>query len=157
MSDEPVNLAEVREIVGRCGGGPDAAIPILQAFQEKYGWLPQPALEEACRLTKISPTQLWGVATFYAQFRFAKPGRNLVRVCRGTACHVSGAGQVLEAVTQELRLKPGEDTTADGKYTVEVVACLGCCSLSPVIMIGERAFGKLTARKVRRVLKEFPG
>jgi len=150
-----LNLAVVDEIIDRCGRGPEAAIPILQAIQSHFHYLPQEALERVCELTQIRASQLVGVATFYGQFRFRPIGRHVIHVCHGTACHVKGAQRIQEALERELSLKPGEDTDQEGLFTVEKVACLGCCTLAPVIQIDRSTYGRLTPARIPRVLADF--
>jgi len=150
-----LDLAVVDEIVDRCGRGPEAAIPILQAIQSHFHYLPQEALERVCELTQIRASQLIGVATFYGQFRFRPVGRHIIHVCHGTACHVKGSQRIQEALERQLGLKPGEDTDREGLFTVEKVACLGCCTLAPVIQIDRSTYGRLTPAKIPRVLADF--
>ncbi|MGQ9770769.1 MAG: NADH-quinone oxidoreductase subunit NuoE [Thermogutta sp.] len=150
-----VDLSEVDSIVERCGRGPQAAIPILQAIQSRFGYLPQEALERACELTQIRPSQLVGVATFYGQFRFRPVGRHIIHVCHGTACHVKGSERIQEALERHLGLQPGEDTDREGLFTVEKVACLGCCTLAPVLQIDRVTYGRLTPTKIPKVLADF--
>jgi NADH-quinone oxidoreductase E subunit len=129
-------------------------IPILQAIQEEYGYLPQDILDKMCDMTGLFPSQVMGVATFYSQFRLQKAGENIIKLCFGTACHVNGAEKIAEALTDELKIKIGE-TTVDDKFTLETVACLGCCSLAPVMMIGNETYGRLTPDKARKIIREF--
>ena len=150
-----VDLSIVDEMIERYGTSPDAAIPILLGLQEAYGYLPLEALKVVTEKTETTPNQVYGVATFYGQFRMTPVGEHIVRVCHGTACHVRGAVGISEGLSEALGLKEGEDTTADGKYTVEKVACLGCCSLSPVIMIDEKVYGKLTRKKIKKLFKQL--
>ncbi len=149
-----VELGEIDAIIKEKGSGPEAAIPILQAIQEKYRYLPMEALEHVCATTSISSTELYGVATFYAQFRMEPVGEHLIKVCHGTACHVGGAGGLTEALEDKLGIKSG-GTTEDMKYTVDRVACVGCCSLAPVVMIDEATFGRLDRKKVVKLLENF--
>ena len=114
-----------------------ALIPILQDLQEHYGYLPEGALDHVGRALDISTTRIYGVATFYNQFRLQPLGKHLVRICRGTACHVKGSASLLDALEAELGVKAGM-TTKDGQFTLETVACLGACSIAPVMMIDGR-------------------
>lgn len=158
MSNEMVGgvaLSVVDRMIERYGTSSDAAIPILLGLQETYGYLPLEALQRVTDKTETTPNQVYGVATFYGQFRLKPVGEHIVRVCHGTACHVRGAVGISEALSEALGLKDGEDTTADNKYTVETVACLGCCSLSPVIMIDDKVYGKLTRKKVKDIFKQL--
>jgi NADH:ubiquinone oxidoreductase subunit E len=142
----------VDELVGRLGRGPEAAIPILQAIQALYRYLPDQVLREVCERTEITPAQLAGSSTFYARFRHAPVGRHVVRVCHGTACHVAGA----EAISQELRrhlgIPEGADTDPQRLFTLDAVACVGCCSLAPVMVIEEETAGRLTPATARAAL-----
>jgi NADH-quinone oxidoreductase subunit E len=129
-------------------------IPVLQETQKKYGYLPRSALIKIAEATQTDISQVYGVATFYAQFRLTPVGKHLIRVCHGTACHVSGATRVTEVCEEALDLKDGE-TSLDLNYTLESVACLGCCSLAPVMTLDENTFGRLTDRQVRKVIEKM--
>lgn len=131
-----------------------ALIPILQQVQSEIGYLPPPVMERIAERAGVSPARVFGVASFYSQFRLEPVGRHIVRVCHGTACHVQGAVAVTEAICDELGVEEG-GTTDDGKFTVEAVACLGCCSLAPVIMIDEDTFGRLTPDQAREIVKSY--
>jgi NADH:ubiquinone oxidoreductase subunit E len=131
-------------LVARYGRGRESAIPLLQAMQAHYRYLPDAALQRVCDLTGITPAEISGVATFYGQFRQTPVGKHLVRVCHGTACHVAGARQISEELRRCLKLPEGVDTDASHTFTLEDVACLGCCSLAPVIMVDEQTAGRLT-------------
>jgi len=133
---------------------PSSLIPLLQRTQEKFGYLPKEALEEIARYIGVPLSRVYGVATFYAQFRFEPLGKYVVKICHGTACHVNGAVNIAQAITEELGIEEGQ-TTEDGLVTLERVACLGCCSLAPVIMINDKVFGKLTPDKVRKLMKKL--
>ncbi len=149
-----VELGEIDAILQETGSGPEAAIPILQAIQEKFRFLPMEALEHVCATTNISSTELYGVATFYAQFRMTPVGEHIIKVCHGTACHVGGAGGLTESLEDELHVKSGE-TTEDKKFTIDRVACVGCCSLAPVVMVDDTTFGRLDRKKVVKVLDKY--
>lgn len=141
---DQIDLAFVDEIVEREGRGPEAAIPILQAIQSHYGYLPDEALKRVCELTEVTPAQIAGTSSFYAQFRRSPAGKHTIRVCHGTACHVSGARQITEELRRHLRIPEGEDTDPERMFTLDEVACLGCCSLAPVLMVDDHTAGKLT-------------
>ena len=128
-----------------------ALIPILQRVQSEFGYLSEEAMLEIAKYTGIPEGQVYGVASFYAQFRFRPMGRNTVMVCRGTACHVRGAPRILDEIKNVLGIDEGE-TTPDLEYTLETVACIGCCALSPCMMINKEVYAKLTPAKVREVL-----
>lgn len=131
-------------------------IPILQKVQEEYTYLPENLMAEIAKYTHVPPSDIYGVATFYAQFRFTPTGKNLVSVCRGTACHVRGAPRIFEEITDQLGLED-EGTTEDKEYTVETVACVGCCALAPVITINEEVHGDLTKQKVKKLIQSKEG
>jgi NADH-quinone oxidoreductase subunit E len=128
-------------------GSRDEIIPILQAVQEEFTYLPSDAMEEIARFTHVPTSSVYAVATFYAQFRFTPRGRKHVMVCRGTACHVNGAPRILEDVEEQLGIKEGE-TTGDLEYSLETVACIGACSLAPCLMVEKEVEAKLTKKKV---------
>ena len=133
---------------------PSSLIPLLQRTQERFGYLPREALEEIANYLGIPLSRVYGVATFYAQFRFEPLGKYVVKICHGTACHVNGAANISQAIREELGIEEGQ-TTEDGLVTLERVACLGCCSLAPVIMVNEKVFGKLTPEKVRKLIRKL--
>ncbi|NLB59836.1 MAG: NADH-quinone oxidoreductase subunit NuoE [Lentisphaerae bacterium] len=135
-------------------GGRAQCIKILQELQAAYGYLPALALQYVADHSAISKRQLYGVATFYDQFRFTPIGRHVIRVCHGTACHVNGANRITQAIEELLDFKD-QDTTTDGLFTLETVACLGCCSLAPVMMIDEVTYGRLTPEKTRQILQRY--
>ena len=126
-------------------------IDILQDVQSRAGYLSVEAMLEVAKSLKISPATVWGVATFYNQFRFIPPARKPVRVCMGTACHLSGGQLVLEAMARELKIEVG-GTSEDGEFSLERVACIGCCALAPVLTIEGRAYPKMTSPGVEEVL-----
>ena len=139
----------------RIGREADKCIPILQAIQAHWRWLPPEALARVCEVTEITAAQIAGVSTFYTQFRHRPMGLHLVRVCHGTACHVKGAPAVTDALRRALNLPDGEDTDADGRFTLQKVACLGCCTLAPAVQIDEVTYGHLTADAVAPMLRDF--
>jgi len=134
-------------------GKRENVIPILQKVQEEYTYLPEEFMAEIADYTHIPASDIYGVATFYAQFRFEPTGDKIISVCRGTACHVRGAPRIFEEITDQLDLE-GEGTTADKKFTVETVACVGCCALAPVITIDEEVHGDLTKKKVQKLIQK---
>jgi len=143
-SEEEPSLVFVERIVQKHGRSKEAAIPILQAIQEKYRYLPDEALKRVCELTEITPAQIEGTSSFYAQFRRSPLGRHVVRVCHGTACHVAGARQITDELRRRLDIPDDADTDARRMFTVDEVACVGCCSLAPVMTVDGQAAGKLT-------------
>lgn len=150
-----INLEVVDKIIDKKGKELSAAIPILQAVQKELRYLPIEALERISGKTNIPAAQLYGVATFYAQFRLSPIGKHLIKTCHGTACHVAGALGVSESLGDRLDVDSGGGTTADGEFTLESVACLGCCSLAPVIMIDETVYGKLNREKAAKTVDNF--
>ena len=129
-------------------------IPLLQAIQDEYGYLPEEVLVEVSEQTRIPASHLYGVATFYAQFHLEEHGRHTVRVCKGTACHVRGRQVIQEAVDEHLRIGPGE-TTEDRRFTLEAVACLGTCFLAPVVMVGHDYYGTVNPDKIGEILGTY--
>jgi NADH:ubiquinone oxidoreductase subunit F (NADH-binding)/NADH:ubiquinone oxidoreductase subunit E/Pyruvate/2-oxoacid:ferredoxin oxidoreductase delta subunit len=152
---DSLDLGPVDEILRAEGTKPESLIPILQAIQARYRYLPDAALRRVCEASEITPAQIAGVATFYSQFRQHPVGEHVIKACEGTACHVSGAVEVSNELRRCLGIVPGSDTDPAQQYTVERVACIGSCSLAPVIMIDEKIYGKLSALSVSRVLREF--
>ena len=144
--------ARLAEIVAPFEGSPRELIPILQKVQGEYGYLPEQQMLEISRFAGVSESKVYGVASFYAQFRFTPVGENIITVCRGTACHVRGAQQVLDELSRRLGIEEGE-TTPDLKYTLETAACLGCCALAPCMMINDNVYGRLTPSKVAKALQ----
>jgi NADH-quinone oxidoreductase subunit F len=151
----PVDLTFAEQVVTRVGRKPEAVIPILQALQEHYGYLPEEALQRVCERSDITPAAIAGVASFYDMFRFQPTGKHVVRVCRGTACHVAGAERVEDALRRHLNIPAGADTDAAKQFTIEQVACLGTCTLAPVVKIGEATFGHTSAERVPETMREF--
>lgn len=149
-----IDLSPLDETLANYQNPKDSLIALLQDVQAVYGYLPEPVLLRLSERTGIPAATLSGVATFYAQFRLTPPGKYQIMVCMGTACHVNGAGTVADAVEAALGVEEGV-TSADGLFSWEKVACLGCCSLSPAMMINGRAYGKLTAQSVTRILQEL--
>jgi len=129
-------------------------IPLLQKVQEELGYIPPPAMEAIAKALHLFPSQVQGVVSFYAQFSTEPRGKNIVRVCRGTACHVRGGRTILKVVKQNLGVDEGK-TTEDLRFTLETVACLGTCFLAPVMMVNRSYFGKLVPPKVSSIIKQF--
>ncbi len=143
-AEPEVDLGWIGDLVTRHGRGREAAIPILQAIQEHFRYLPDDAMRHLCKLTEITPAQIAGTSTFYSRFRHSPVGEHLVRICQGTACHVAGAHHVDQELRRRLAIPPGDDTDPERRFTLEPVACVGCCSLAPVMMIGDETAGHLT-------------
>jgi len=150
--DNSVLQTEAEEIIAIAGK--EKAITILQEIQKKKGYIPEDLLREISSLTKIAVSDFYGVATFYSQFRFTPLGKHVIKLCNGTACFVSGADLIYDTLCDFLKIKSGE-TTRDGLFSLETAACLGCCSLAPVVMIGERAYGKQTPDSIKALLNSI--
>jgi len=150
-------LAEIKEelsaILSQYSGEKSDLIPILQEAQEKFGYLPGEVMQEIAKFLRLPESIVYGVATFYAQFKFTPTGRRTVKVCRGTACHVRGGARILREVEKRLSIKPGE-TTDDLEYTLETVACIGACALAPTMMIDKGTHGQMTTKKVVEVFSD---
>ena len=150
------NMARLDELLATYEGKKGTLIPVLQKAQDIFGYLPKEVLIHISRKMKIPISQVYGVVTFYAQFHLEPRGRHILRSCQGTACHVRGAGPVLKEARAALGLVNDKDvTTSDLKFTVETVACIGCCGLAPVIMIDDKTYGKLTSEKVSQIVKSY--
>jgi NADH-quinone oxidoreductase subunit E len=134
-------------------GRKDKLIPILQQVQGEYGYLPEETMAAIAKVTGLPESRVYAVASFYAQFRFTPRGKHSVMVCRGTACHVRGAKKILEETERHLGIEEGQ-TTEDLEYTLETVACLGCCALAPCVMVDEEVEAKLTSKKVAELFAE---
>jgi len=150
--DEAVDLTLIDDVIAKYKDVKGSLITILQYAQEIYGFLPLSVLEHIANKTGIYSSQVFGVATFYTQFRLNPVGENLIMLCKGTACHVNGADRIAEAIIEELGINDGE-TTKDNLFTLNHVACLGCCSLSPVMMINGETYGSLTPQKAKAIIK----
>ena len=142
-----VTLKEVDSIFSGFKGSPDELIPVLQKAQEEFGFLSHEVMLKVAKFLKIPPSRVYAVATFYAQFRFKPIGKNHIVVCRGTACHVKGAKRIIQELERTLKIKEGQ-TTADGKFSLETVACIGACALSPCIMVNNKVLAKVTPKKI---------
>jgi len=148
-------IQTVEQIVAKRGTAADAAIPILQDLQQEFNYLPDEALKHVCNITEITPSRISGISTFYSQFRHQPAGKHIIRVCTGTACHVKGASRVYDAITRELKLTDGQTTDSQNLFTLEKVACLGCCTLAPVMKIDEVTYGHILPEKVGDIMKDF--
>ena len=142
---------DLQVILSEFDGKQEEIIPILQKVQAAYTYLPEESMNQIARFIQVPQSRVYGVATFYAQFRFTPTGKNIISICRGTACHVRGAPAILEETTAVLGLD-GEGTTEDMEYTVETVACIGCCALAPCVTVNEEVHGNLSKKKVRTIL-----
>ena len=155
LATTKLNTADVKqklsEIFPHYNGNKEELIPILQETQEKFRYLPEEAMREISRFLRIPESTVYGVCTFYAQFKLTPLGRKIVRICRGTACHVRGGAKILEEAEKQLGIKAGE-TTEDLEYTLETIACFGSCALAPVMVIDKDVYGRMTTSKVKSVL-----
>ncbi len=150
---ETLEMEPLDKIIDELGGKQGTLIPILQRAQEIYGYLPPEVLRRISEKTGTPLSQVYGVVTFYAQFYSQRRGKCIIRQCDGTACHVRGAGKIVDAIEKELGIKAGE-TTPDYKFTFEVVYCLGSCGLSPVAVIDDKVIGRLVPEKMVQLLRE---
>ncbi|MBN1948515.1 MAG: NADH-quinone oxidoreductase subunit NuoE [Candidatus Cloacimonetes bacterium] len=141
----------INNFIGKKG----ALIPLLQEIQKIERYLDRETMRYVAEKTGIKLAEIYGVATFYTMFRLKPQGRHTIRICKGTACHVSGANRIAQTIRQELELGAEDDTTSDAAFTVMEVACLGCCSLAPVVMIDDNTYGKLTPESVKSVLMKY--
>ncbi|MDI9624324.1 MAG: NADH-quinone oxidoreductase subunit NuoE [Methanothermobacter sp.] len=146
-------MQRLKKILKSYHGKREDIIPLLQDVQEEYGYLPENALRELSKVTEVSESQIYGIATFYAQFRFKPKGRKHLTVCTGTACHVKGSEQIIEAIQRRLKIKEGE-TTPDHEYSLEAVGCIGCCSLAPCAMINGKVISRIKPRQIKRLLPQ---
>ncbi len=155
MSIDNLSKADVqdklKDIFSHYNGDKQELIPILQETQSQFRYLPAAAMREIARFLHMPESSIFGVSTFYAQFKLTPLGKRVIRVCRGTACHVRGSGKVLAEIEKQLGIRAGE-TTEDMEYTLETVACIGACALAPTMTIDNETYGKMTTKKVSEVL-----
>lgn len=147
-------IKSITKILENNAHDPRNLIQILQELQEEFHYLPEAIISYIAKELKMSEHRIFGVATFYSQFKFIEPGEHIIRVCMGTACHVMGAQSLLDKLSRELKIISGE-TTKDGLFSLESVYCLGCCALAPVMIIDDVVFGNMTAAKVNRTLRKY--
>jgi NADH-quinone oxidoreductase subunit E len=144
---------KIESILKKYSRGQDELIPVLQGVQKEFGYVAPESVKKISRYLRITENQIYGVSSFYAQFRFTPPGQHLIKACRGTACHVRGAQRILEEVKKQLGITEGE-TTPDLEYSLETVACIGCCALAPCIMINEEVHGRLSDKGVANIFSK---
>ncbi len=149
-----LDLSALNPLILKYKGKKGNLIPILQGAQNLFGYIPKEAFEKIAAETGLGLSEMYGVATFYSQFRLNPVGKHIVKVCHGTACHVQNANAISDAIKETLDVEDG-CTTEDGLFTLESVACLGCCSLAPVMMIGENTYGKLTGTEAVKIIKNI--
>lgn len=147
-------LSDSIEVIEKTEEEKENLIFLLQQVQEEEGYVSQEAMRNISQKLRLPLSEIYGVATFYSQFRLKPRGENITRVCQGTACHVLGGKRILEVVAEELKVEVN-DTTEDGRFTLETVACLGSCSLAPVMVINEETYGRLTPEMVKNILRQF--
>lgn len=152
--EKKIDLTLIEPVLEELGGVKGSLITILQKTQDVYGYLPEDAIKCISGKTGIAESEIMGVATFYTQFRLTPVGKYLIMLCQGTACHVNSSELILQTIKDELNIDDGE-TTEDGLFSLKCVACLGCCSLSPVMMINGDTYGSLTPDKTKKILKEL--
>jgi NADH-quinone oxidoreductase subunit E len=149
------DMATLEEALADLGSRKGTLIPILQKAQDIFGYLPREILILIGRKIKVPLSQIYGVVTFYAQFHLSPRGRNIVRSCQGTACHVRGAKSILAELKKQLGLEGESVTTKDLQFTLETVACIGCCGLAPVIMVNDETHGRLVPEAVKGILEQY--
>lgn len=147
-------MASIQEVIAGARKAPGALIPVLQKAQDAFGYLSADTLNGISMELDIPLSDIYGVVTFYSQFQLKPRGKHIIKVCHGTACHVGGSERISDTVADELKISHGE-TTPDGKFTLERVACLGCCSLAPCIMIDKETYGRLTSEKTRDIIRSI--
>ncbi len=150
-----IDLKEVDLIVERVGREEDRVIEILQEIQRRFRYLPEAALRRVCEISDITPSRIMGVSTFYSEFRHRPVGKYIIRVCHGTACYVRGAERISDAIRRRLHIEEGDDTDPGRLFTIQEVACLGCCSLAPCMMIEDVTYGHLTPQNVEEAIESF--
>ncbi len=154
IKGDVIDVILLEPLLTKYQGKKGSLIPLLQGAQEIFGYIPREAFEKISKVSGIQLSDMYGVATFYSQFRLNPVGKNIIKVCHGTACHVQNADAISDAIKEALNVKDGE-TTEDRLFTLESVACLGCCSLAPVMMIGDEAYGKLTGASAVKIIKDI--
>ena len=150
QEQEETREKRLNEILSSYEGKEEELIPILQQVQQAFGYLPEPAMKKIAKFLQLPESTVFGVGTFYAQFKLVPTGRNIVKVCRGTACHVRGGARILREVEKHLGIKPGE-STPDLEYCLETVACFGACALAPVMVLNNKVHGRMTKAKVKEI------
>lgn len=151
---ENIDLSLINPLIEKYKNSKGALIPVLQGIQNIYNYIPPQAFDKLADEMDFNKSEMYGVATFYTQFRLKPVGKHIIKVCHGTACHVQNATELTEALQDHLKIKDGE-TTEDRIFTLESVACLGCCSLAPVMMIGEETYGKLTGKTAIKIIRQI--
>ncbi|MFH0846548.1 MAG: NADH-quinone oxidoreductase subunit NuoE [Chloroflexota bacterium] len=149
---EAIAEKKLKDILVRYDGNESELVTLLQETQREFGYLPREAMEAIARHLKLPTSTVYGVSTFYAQFKFTPAARRVIKVCRGTACHVRGNELILAEVEKQLGIKPGE-TTSDMKYSLETIPCFGSCALAPVVVVDKTVYGRMTPEKIADILR----
>jgi NADH-quinone oxidoreductase subunit E len=152
--EEEIDLTGANAVIDKYLDMKGALMPVLQAIQEHYGYIPEPTVHLVAERLNVYASQIYGVLTFYAQFHLEPRGKYIIRVCMGTACHVKGAGRIAQTLTERLGIGHAE-TTEDLKFTAEYVACIGACGMAPVIMVNDATYGSLTVQKMDEVVQKY--
>ncbi|HOK40865.1 MAG TPA: NADH-quinone oxidoreductase subunit NuoE [bacterium] len=145
---------KINQIINEIGNSKNNLITILQAIQNEFNYISPEIISKIAEKLEMKPTEIFGVVTFYKHFKLTPPGKNIIKICHGTACHINSAIEITEEFKRQLNININE-TTKDGLFSLEKVACLGCCSLAPAIMINEKVYGKLTTKKIKKILDEY--
>lgn len=153
LERETAMQERLNEILSSYQGKKEELIPVLQQAQQAFGYLPEPIMKKIAKFLQLPESTVFGVSTFYAQFKLVPSGRNIIRVCRGTACHVRGSAQILGEIEKQLGISAGE-TTPDLEYSLETIACFGSCALAPVVVTNGKVHGRMTTPKARDVLNK---
>lgn len=148
-------ISTVEDIVAETGTSREKVIPILQGIQKRLNYIPSEALKHVCQITEITPEQISGVSTFYSQFRHIPSGLHTIKICMGTACHVKGSQLIIEAFRRDLKISEDRNTSPDNMFSIEEVACLGCCTLAPVVQIDDKTYGHVKPNKVNEIITDF--
>jgi len=151
---DSIDIEQLNPLIEKYKNKKGNLIPLLQGAQDIFGYIPRSAFQKLSDETGIPLSEMYGVATFYAQFRLSPVGKHIIKACHGTACHVQNAKSITTSLKETLKVDDGE-TTEDGMFTLESVACLGCCSLAPVMMIGDETYGKLTGAQAVKIVKNI--
>jgi len=154
VKEEEIDLTGANEVIDKYIDMKGALMPVLQAVQDVYGFIPEPTVHLIAERLNVYPSQIYGVLTFYAQFHLEPRGKYIIRVCMGTACHVKGAGRIADTLTDRLKISHAE-TTEDLKFTAEYVACIGACGMAPVIMVNDATYGSMTVQKMDEVIAKY--
>ena len=153
ITAEDPRFAELKSYIDSLKHEQGITMPVLQEAQRSFGYLPLEVQKFISENTGIPLAEIYGVATFYAQFRFVPPGLHHVKVCQGTACHVRGSGMIVDAISRTIGIEPGQ-TSTDGKFSLERVACFGSCALAPVVVLDDKVFGRMTAAKTKKLIED---